>query len=118
MEYFLTNEQLTKPLINNPQELHKISLNSFLGNYLSTLSDPDFVYKNTSTILYPNPTNGTINIESADTIGQEYKITDNLGKIVKEGILNTNTIYIGDFPKAIYIFSFPKTKQTYKIIKQ
>lgn len=118
LEYFLTNEKFTQTPISTSQKLHKISLNSYLENYITSLSNTDLIYKDPSIILYPNPTNGEITIESETAIGEQYKIIDNLGKIIKEGVLNNNTVNVSDFPKGIYIFTLPKLKQTYKIIKQ
>lgn len=118
LEYFLTNENFVIAPINNPQKLHKISLEPYLGNYLSNLSNIDYVKQSPKAILYPNPTNGEIRFESKNEIEQEFLLIDSTGKVIKKGILNHNPVNLDNISKGVYIFALPKTKETYKIIKQ
>jgi hypothetical protein len=118
LEYFLTNEKFERlPFVSNPQKLHKISLDGYLEKYLTTLSIADLNGQLSKGIIYPNPTYGEIKIDLKDEIGQEYKILDTAGKIVKTGILNSYSVNLDNFSKGIYFFTLQNSKKTYKIIK-
>jgi len=69
--------------------------------------------------IYPNPTDNDISILNIDR-HTEYKILDNMGKIIKKGLISeTNKIDIKDFAKGIYFIELrnAKVKTTKQIIK-
>lgn len=70
---------------------------------------------NIEDILYPNPANDLIVLKNSIE-NEEYSIINNIGMLVRTGILNANcTIDISDLPPATY---YIKTKNKfYKFIK-
>ena len=72
--------------------------------------------------VYPNPANSNINLEiNKSLIGSIFTITDQIGKTVLSGILNTetSTIELGDLSGGIYLLSIGNNaKQTFKVIKK
>lgn len=72
--------------------------------------------------VYPNPASSQINVEVIQSlIGSSFAITDQIGKTVLSGKLNTekSTIEIGDLSGGVYLFSIGNNaKQTFKVIKK
>ncbi|MFC1732554.1 T9SS type A sorting domain-containing protein [candidate division KSB1 bacterium] len=71
--------------------------------------------------VYPNPASSNIIVQvNVSLIGATYNITDQLGKTVMTGKLNTenSTIELGNLSGGIYLFSIgDDTKQTFTLIK-
>ena len=72
--------------------------------------------------IYPNPTNGLINIEFADNEIQQIKISDLTGKTIieKTNIQQNETIDLSSFASGIYIIKIRKNNEifTTKIVKE
>ena len=72
--------------------------------------------------VFPNPAQNIINVKAdSKLIGQVYSISDNTGKIVLTGKLNSQntTIELGNLSGGIYMFSVGENmKQTFKVIKE
>lgn len=89
----------------------------------STLSNNNFGFEDTIVSIYPNPTNGIINIQSNNTIS--YSIYNMLGQSVKlNGLLESNiskTVSLSHLPDGIYILKAQdnnKNSKSFKIIKK
>jgi len=71
--------------------------------------------------IYPNPTNGILNIRFNDNSTKQIIISNIAGKIIIEKLINTQkaTVDLTEFNKGIYILSIKneKTYQTKKILK-
>ncbi|MCW3162250.1 T9SS type A sorting domain-containing protein [Chryseobacterium oryctis] len=68
--------------------------------------------------IYPNPTNGLVNIQTSDKI-EKYEIYSLTGQKVAEG--NNNTINLSDFPAGTYLVKIQFNNQkivTQKIIRR
>jgi len=116
LEYSLTNESfIQSPFINNPQQLHKLSLATYLNNYLSTNNPVPF---NEESIVYPNPTDGEIYIKHLEDENQWYQVIDINGKTLKSGNFVNSKMNISNLGKGIYFLKITATKQVYKIIKK
>jgi photosystem II stability/assembly factor-like uncharacterized protein len=63
--------------------------------------------------IYPNPTNGFINIENYSN--NNYDIFDIVGKKIASGSISNNTIDISNHPNGVYFVKIDN--QSYKIIK-
>ena len=72
--------------------------------------------------VYPNPAQTVINVKSDNKIiGEIYSISDNTGRIVLTGKLNSQkaTIELGNLSRGIYTFSVGENmKQSFKVIKE
>lgn len=62
--------------------------------------------------IYPNPTNGTLYLDK-DIAEKQFKITDNLGKIVLEGMVKNNAIDLNKLHKGMYFLSFKNDSENY-----
>ena len=117
LEYFLTNESFAyPPFIESPQKLHKISLNSFLGNYINSLNLNEYKFSN-EIIFYPNPANNLLMIKNNNSIDLNYKITNLSGQTVQQGIFENNQINIENLETGIYFINIIDSNQISKIIK-
>lgn len=63
--------------------------------------------------LFPNPTNGILNIEGTDIIIENVLVMNHLGLLVKKVPIVNQTIDISDLPQGIYWIKI--SGQTYKI---
>ena len=71
-------------------------------------------------VLYPNPSTDLITVKLSDSFSAAFSITDQTGRIVKNGELNSETtsLNIGDLAKGVYFFRIGKTQKSYlKFIK-
>lgn len=119
LEYNLSNESfIQSPFINNPQKLHQLSLSSYLTNYFNFLSSKNFDKTNHKILLFPNPSNGEIQISDFQSANQAYQILDLNGKLMKSGNLNNSIINIQDLEKGIYLLKITNNQQVFKIIKK
>ena len=73
-------------------------------------------------LIYPNPTNGIINLEFANNNVQQIKISDLTGKTIieKVNIQQNETIDLSSFESGIYIIKIQTDKEiiTTKIVKE
>ncbi len=73
-------------------------------------------------LVYPNPAKNQINVKIATNyIGSEFAITDQLGRKVLTGKLNSETsiIELGNLDNGVYLFRVgEKTQQTFKVVKE
>jgi len=70
--------------------------------------------------LFPNPASNILNVyTSADIIGSQYRISDNLGRVVLvDAIQSKNTaIDISGLPSGVYYITIEKQIRKHKIIK-
>lgn len=118
LEYNLSNESfIESPSINNPQKLHQLSLKSYLTNYFNSLSSGNFDNTNHKNFLFPNPSNGKIQISDLESANKAYQILDLNGKQIKSGNFYNSVINITDLEKGIYLLKIINNHQVYKIIK-
>ncbi len=88
---------------------------------ISFSADANEIDGSQSISVYPNPTKNNLQIDvNSDLVGNEYVITDNLGKIIQEGKLESksSTIELKEFSDGIYFINIgDKEKQIFKIVK-
>lgn len=119
LEYNLSNESFIRhPFINNPQKLHQLSLAPYLTNYFNSLSLNNFNSTNNQTVLFPNPSNGEIQINNLQSADQAYQIIALNGKLMKSGNFSNSIINTTDLEKGIYLLNITGTQQVYKLIKK
>lgn len=73
-----------------------------------------------NTRVYPNPSNGVINIEVDPMLtGQTYELKDNMGRLVVRGFIYnpTEEINIKDLSTGVYLLSISNTSKVLKVIK-
>ena len=72
--------------------------------------------------MYPNPTNGTVHIQTEDFDSDfDYRITNVFGQCLESGKLYTNELSLERFPTGVYFIQLSSGNQaivTEKIIKQ
>jgi PKD repeat protein len=75
---------------------------------------------NSTIVVYPNPTEGLINISGLNEIILDYKVVDLMGKVVSSGKINAehSSINISELSKGIYFFKIEEENlRPFKIIK-
>ncbi|TRW23526.1 T9SS type A sorting domain-containing protein [Flavobacterium zepuense] len=55
--------------------------------------------------IYPNPTKNILNIQSFDSANSQFSITDVMGRLVKSGTINNQTIDVSSLPSGLYILA-------------
>ncbi|MET0759235.1 MAG: T9SS type A sorting domain-containing protein [Flavobacterium sp.] len=119
LEYYVTNESfVSAPFVNVPQKLHKISLNSYLTDYINTLSSSNSFGTNEKAVLIPNPTDGELFLKFSDKVNQDYQIIDLHGKLIKNGISNGDKINVNDLEKGLYFLKLTQSRQVFKFLKK
>ncbi len=66
--------------------------------------------------VYPNPTNGILNIEGLPSTNATYQILDITAKIIDEGIISNNKIFLNHMPPGIYFLRVPDSNFRYKFV--
>lgn len=120
LDYHLTNENFVyAPIINNPQKLHTLSLNTFLSGYINSfLSNQSYENIPQKVIVFPNPAQNTLFFMNNNTQETAYKIIDIFGKTVQERTTETQSINIEKLKNGMYFIQFiSKNNQVVKFIK-
>jgi hypothetical protein len=91
--------------------------------YCSTVGIDELISKNEGLKIYPNPTNGIITIETANSSNIQLKLTNVLGQLIKEETLKfeKQNINLADLKNGIYflqVFDNKKLIGTTKIVKE
>ena len=72
-------------------------------------------------VVFPNPSAEVFNFNADQRlIGMNYSITDNLGRLIKEGKIQDNEtkISLAEFDRGIYFLNiFGESSKTFKLIK-
>ncbi|HLF51728.1 T9SS type A sorting domain-containing protein [Flavobacterium sp.] len=119
LEYYLTNESFVNDtFVNNPQKLHKLSLDLYLGNYISSLSNTDFFETEEKAVLTPNPTDGELYLKPSDKTNQDYQIFDLHGKLTKQGTSDGDKINVNGLGKGLYFLKLTQNRQVFKFLKK
>jgi hypothetical protein len=99
--------------VNKNSVMQKVYVDKYLGIEKSNQQQIN---------IYPNPATNQINVQiNQSLMGSSYTITNQIGKTVLSGKLNTekSTIEIGNLSGGIYLFSIDNNaKQTFKVIKK
>jgi hypothetical protein len=94
--------------------------NQITLTFTNTLVLDDFILTK-EMIVYPNPASDIISVKiNPRLLGQNYKITDQVGRIVLNDKLQSEitSISINELPIGIYFFTIgEQIKQTFKVIK-
>lgn len=74
---------------------------SFFDQITSTASIEEI---DDNLLIYPNPTNGLVTIETQKYVGINYTISDNLGRIIEKGVFNESiTVFdLSDLSSGMY----------------
>ena len=117
LNYFISNEKYD--IIT--QELHKLDLTGYLGNYLATLSVDQVGISDKDPIFFPNPVSDTLTVKLRGNYDNgKYILYDLSGKTIIKGTLqhSNNEIYVGALDKGIYVLVIQdNTTIAKKIIK-
>jgi hypothetical protein len=95
--------------------------NQITLTFTNTLVLDDFILTK-EMIVYPNPASDIISVKiNPRLLGQNYKITDQVGRIVLNDKLQSEitSISINELPIGIYFFTIgEQIKQTFKVMKK
>jgi len=98
-------------------EIDTIVISAFASNMFANqvliLTTNDFIKSDliySESIIYPNPATSFLKI-SDSYILKNYSIFDNLGKMIKTGIIDNNKIDIADLPNNIYFLTLWNNRQ-------
>jgi hypothetical protein len=122
LKYYLSNEYYSyPPIINSPQKLHILDLSTFLGTYLNSiaLSTPETII-HSNIILYPNPAEDIITIES-EHLSSIYYLMNSLGQTLMTGKLTTgnSSFNISELAEGIYFLKVGEENSSgLKVIKR
>lgn len=119
LDFFLTNEKLVQWPITIAAKLSTYSLNSFLGNYLSSISGIQEQMLPQLNV-YPNPFTDVLHIQSPDA-SIKYFITDVAGRTVSKGSLSSisGPVSISDLSKGVYFLTTSDPNiQPVKLLKE
>lgn len=119
LDYYITNERFSQLNIN--AKLHTINLESYLQAYFNSITLTDKKKENSKTIIYPNPAEDVVYINTENTVGLKlYVITDNTGRVVQQGNLNTGTsaINIEALPAGIYYIKTDNSTMACRLVKK
>ncbi|HET8837471.1 MAG TPA: T9SS type A sorting domain-containing protein [Flavobacteriaceae bacterium] len=121
-DYYISNEYFNfNGSLEIPQQLHKIDLSDYLGNYLNNLNIHKIGENNTELSFYPNPTESIITLESEFPLDNaDYLIFDELGRKVLHGKLNSErTINLSELKPGLYFLKlFGNQEHILKLIKK
>jgi len=122
LKFYLSNENFSQPpVISIQQKLHILDLSSYLGNYLHSLTQSvSQPVKQHSFVLYPNPANNIIAIDS-EYLPEDYYLINTLGQTVKTGKLIKGSSYIGidELSEGIYFLIIGEENSSgLKVIKR
>lgn len=122
LKYYITNERFVQsPLINSPQRLHIIELDTFLAHYLSKPTGIIEPQSSRDYSVFPVPAGDIITIRSAG--GQfpaRYWLVNQAGTIVQSGrTASENTeINISGLASGIYLLKLGRgSKNTFRVMK-
>lgn len=106
-EVIYTYQHNRNPFIDHPEYVAQIWETSAVNETLASKIQ-----------VFPNPTTDQLHI-GGNTADASYKVVNILGKVVKEGSLDENTISVSDLPKGKYILMLltQQTVQTTSFVK-
>jgi hypothetical protein len=120
LKYYVSNENLVKGIINNPQKLHTFDLSNLLGQYLqSVVLSASSIQKKSNLSLFPNPTTGNLTIQYDGKAGNKGNIMDAHGKVVLEISLTGKTSHIDlkPFAAGMYYLHIEGDASGYPFVK-
>jgi hypothetical protein len=124
LKYYLSNEYFTyPPFLSVPQKLHILNLNSYLENYLNSVTSAvNKTETNDNYLVYPVPADNFIIVNRGEILQDEnYSLINFTGQTVLAGKLTEeeNSINISTFPGGFYILKVAgKMIKYYKVIKR
>ena len=124
LKYYLSNEYFSyPPFFSIPQKLHILNLNSYLENYLNSVTSAvNKTETNYNYIVYPVPADNFIIVNRGEILQDEnYSLINFTGQTVLTGKLTEeeNSIDISTLPRGFYILKVAdKIIKYYKVIKR
>ena len=88
--------------------------------FVNVLNIEDLTQEGKSLLIYPNPTSNIITIQGKESMNQNFKIFDQMGREVYKGKLNgiTTDVYLTNLSKGIYTLKIDGNYKPAQIVKE
>jgi uncharacterized protein (TIGR02145 family) len=105
---------------NNCNPTKSMNYSSSKSNIVNTNSSSINEINESNIIVYPNPANDLLSIESESLLNTKFRIIDAIGRTVYQGLLssNKNSLNISDFSKGTYTLMIENQRKPVRFIKQ
>ena len=105
---------------NNCNPTKSMNYSSSKSNIVNTNSSSIDEINESSIVVYPNPANDLLSIESGSLLSTKFRIIDAIGRTVHQGLLtsNKNTLDISAFSKGTYTLIIENQRKPFRFIKQ
>ena len=105
---------------NNCNPTKSMNYSSSKSNIVNTNSSSIDELNESNIVVYPNPANDLLTIESGALLNTKFRIIDAIGRTVYQGLLssNKNTLDISAFSKGTYTLMIENERKPVRFIKQ
>lgn len=105
---------------NNCNPTKSMNYSSSKSNIVNTNSSSINESNESNIIVYPNPANDLLSIESESLFNSKFRIIDAIGRTVYQGLLssNKNLLNISDLSKGTYTLMIENQRKPVRFIKQ
>jgi hypothetical protein len=105
---------------NNCNPTKSMNYSSSKSNIVTTNSSSIDELNESNILVYPNPANDLLTIESGEILNTEFRILDAVGRTVYQGLLSANkdTLDISAFSKGTYTLFVENHRKPVRFIKQ
>lgn len=105
---------------NNCNPTKSMNYSSSKSNIVTTNSSSIDELNESNILVYPNPANDLLTIESGSLLNSKFRIIDAVGRTVHQGLLssNKNTLDISAFSKGTYTLIIENQRKPVRFIKQ
>lgn len=99
---------------------YRFAMNNYFANACGNSDSGQIEFQKPNIKVFPNPTNGIIEITSDFNLNDEFQVIDSQGRILINSSMNTSElkIDIAFLNPGIYFLKFSRTNQAFSIVKQ
>ena len=96
------------------------TMHRIFEGFVNVLNIEDLTQEGKSLLIYPNPTSNIITIQGKESMNQNFKIFDQMGREVYKGKLNgiTTDVYLTNLSKGIYTLKIDGNYKPAQIVKE
>jgi hypothetical protein len=99
---------------------YRFAMNNYFANACGNSDSGQIEFQKPNIKVFPNPTNGIIEITSDFNLNDEFQVVDSQGRILINSSMNTSGLKIdlAFLNPGIYFLKFSRTNQAFSIVKQ
>ena len=96
------------------------TMHRIFEGFVNVLNIEDLTQEGKTLLIYPNPTSSIITIQGKESMNQNFKIFDQMGREVYKGKLNgiTTDVYLTNLSKGIYTLKIDGNYKPAQIVKE